>query len=173
MYVVIARPAGSALLFHQQPCIVHFRRKHMHYSPVLLNPPYFLTASANSAISLQIYIYIYVRSAADVFTAHGRGHVRIITLRLFPAAAAEWAKPREIRRPLLASAEGAATAWSEFGRSPKPFQLLNFLLSCLFLLFSPPPYSPPTSSAHPARILPVYSRGNATGPLFQQENSLF
>ena len=41
---------------------------------------------------------MHVRSAADVITAHGRGHVRKITLRLFPAAAAEWAKPREIRR---------------------------------------------------------------------------
>ena len=37
-------------------------------------------------------------SARHAFTAHGRGHVRITTLRLFPAAAAEWAKPKEIRR---------------------------------------------------------------------------
>ena len=61
-------------------------------------------------------------SARHAFTANDRGHVRIITLRLFPAAAAEWAKPREIRRPLLASAAGAAPAWT--GNSVTLFLLL-------------------------------------------------
>ena len=44
-------------------------------------------------------------------TAHGRGHVRIITLRLFPAAAAEWAKPGEIRRGTRLGTAGAGEAF--------------------------------------------------------------
>ena len=88
---------------------MHFRHKYMYYSPGLLNPLYFPDCNHELYMFvtykyIYVYLYIYVcinkhvRSAADVFTAHGRGHVRIITLRLFPAAAAEWAKPREIRR---------------------------------------------------------------------------
>ena len=66
----------------------------MHYSAELLDPHYFLDWDRD----FPNFRRIYVRSAAGVITAHGRGHVRINTLRLFPAAAAEWAKPKEIRR---------------------------------------------------------------------------
>ena len=64
----------------------------MYYSPKMLHPHTFSTRITKFCISVANG-----HSAADVFTAHGRGHVRIITLRLFPATAAEWAKPREIR----------------------------------------------------------------------------
>ena len=61
-------------------------------------------------------------SARHAFTANDRGHVRIITLRLCPAAAAEWAKPREIRRgnsPWHPQERACRLAWQN------PFSTVN------------------------------------------------
>ena len=83
-------------------------------APIWRTSPAEITDSENFIEKLIVLYQICAGpSARQAFTANGRGHVRTTTLRLYPAAAAQWAKPREIRRGTPSSirrSEGASKA---------------------------------------------------------------